>query len=65
MPELTNVDAKQKIANEIYRLVSELNIQIHKANDNHLGLNITVIQNSGMKPKNSDVCVFIDEVVSY
>lgn len=63
MKEIKFFEEKTQLSVDINACIDKVNAAIHRANE--IGLNVTVLQNSKFGTKNSDVCVFINETISY
>ncbi len=63
MIQITNIEEKQVIADNIKRLVDEINEQVELANK--MFISIQFVQNPKMSHLNSHLCAFVSETVSY
>jgi hypothetical protein len=63
MTEIKNIKEKQDIADNIKRLVDEINVQIELSN--RYFIQVRLIQNTGIAPQNSYLCGFISETITY
>jgi hypothetical protein len=65
MTQITNIEEKQALADNIKRLVDELNAQIDLAKNLYINVNVDQDKDGGRRLTYLHLRVFISETVSY